>query len=297
MTIVAKLIASTIILLLLPDPANNQGPGVLRVKSGQTIEITTNFKPFFVDEFIMEDNSTIVVRIPKWELRAERAYFGANARIVANGESGISKAGSTQPARSGRPGAGVTGGSGIPGEQGGNGGLGSEIIFTLGLIQIGGLTIEAEGGPGGQGGNGGKGQEGGRGKCLFPSTRGGSGGNGGGSRGGDGGNGGLIAIDYWVPAGAQASWTTSVTLEGDTTLSADLPGLNPSVKGGAGGMPGIPGAGGDKGRGVPKCGPIGGGRGDGEAGSPGEAITGKQGKPGKVVVRRIYRPPLVAVGF
>ncbi len=168
------------------------------VKKNQRQTITKNL--LGLEEFVMEDNSTLVISgLASWELQAVESLIGNNCRIIAdgtngkNGKRGLSYTGSAKDCRSGSH-----GGNGKGGTSGRNG---INIKIKTAFISLGNLYISTNGGKGGNGGNGGNGQQGGKIKWEngFKKCGGGHGGNAGyGGNAGKSGNGGNVNVEYLI---------------------------------------------------------------------------------------------------
>ena len=192
----------------------------LHVEENHTVTLGAEHQNMEVDEWVMEDNSTIVVtrdvcgsELKAWErctwrIYARRARFGKGTRIVGNGSDGE-----------------------LEGEAG-ESGIGVDV--RMGLVRIGDVNIELRGGDGVDGVRGRHGKSGPRARCWnqgnSPAGRGGAGTDG--RRGGDGGGGGSVRVEYWFGG-------EGVDLEGEGFV-VDAAGGN----GGAGGGGGLGGAGG-----------------------------------------------------
>ena len=184
----------TIILLFLHLPmlVVSQEQLRLHVKEGEIKKLSLS--NISVNEFIMEDNSTIKLEgIDKWSLSATIGKIGKNCNIIGVGNDG----GSGSPGNSGNPGGECQrGGNGSSGSSGSSGSNGITITLKMEIIDLGTLTINTSGGKGGDGGNGGSGGNGGQ-ADISKDCRGGNGGDGGvGGNAGQGGCGGNIAIEF-----------------------------------------------------------------------------------------------------
>lgn len=208
----------------------------LRVSEGQTFIVTE--KEMLVDEWIMEDNSTVEIgqNITTWTIHAVKAYFGNNVKIMGVGSHGKDGASSTSPGGDvGECKNGIEGGKGSPGSDGGDG---VNVKITMGLISVNSLMIDVHGGNGGNGGDGADGGRGGRASCgrMCSGQEGGNGGRGGNA--GHSGSGGNVTIDYWVAGKNPISLNSS----GNKGLRVNADGGHPG-KVGQGGREGGGGAG------------------------------------------------------
>ncbi len=185
-----KLLAIALSTLAMPAFAGQE----LVIRSGETYHVSSP-QTLRLDRLVMEDNSRIVVApgLRSWGLEAGRASLGNGVRIEARGAAGAegaagaSVAGQANTCKSGQP-----GGAGEAGKAGING---TDLRLRLGLVSVGGLTVDSSGGKGGNGGAGGEGQAAGEvKKCNGPT--GGAGGAGG--LGAAGGRGGNITLLYWA---------------------------------------------------------------------------------------------------
>jgi len=217
-----------------------KGQATLHVLSGQTEIIKEDRKNLIVQNWIMEDNSTIIIHesVDKWIFKAENAIIGDNVSISARGKNG----------KTGEKGAvgrssiedcknGKTGKNGATGE---NGFSGKDLDLEFNIQELGNIIIDASGGNGGLGGNGGKGGAGTEASCgkICSGGDGGNGGNGG--PGGTGGIGGNVSIKFKY----------DITAAGGFNLT----GLKVISQGGRGGNGGLAGEGGNGGRNKRKCG-------------------------------------------
>ena len=212
----------------------------LRVRSGETLTIAPNRLSLRVEDWVMEDNSTI--EIPSgvcgqehctWRIEARTATIGSGVRILGNGDHGSNGESS---GRSGGSAGGRcrNGGHGGRGSHGAQGGRGVDVNISMGLLSFGDLLIDVRGGRGGNGARGGDGGNGSRGSCS-DNCRGGRGGNGGqGGNAGAGGDGGNIDISYWIVSVGSA-------IEPDAGQNLGIRTM--------GGSPGSPGDGGTEGAG------------------------------------------------
>ncbi len=240
-------------------------PSEFRVPAGEMVDMVES--GVLVDKWVMEDDSTLVISpgISTWTIRAQRAIFGRNTRIIAIGVDGPH--GQDSNAHGGAGAECQDGGHGGSGGPGRNGGNAPSLDITIGLVDANGLVIETRGGAGGNGGRGANGGRGGRASCgrICSGQEGGNGG-----RGGDAGSGGAagnVTINYWY-AGADAP-----SAIGELGL-----GIRVQSSGGPPGVPGVggrAGAGGD-GRTCPPFGSI--RRGSGDGGSNG--ASGSPAAPG-----------------
>ena len=256
----------------------------LRVQAGDTLTIGQDRLNLRVNNWVMEDNSTI--RIPSdvggeedcaWVIKATTATFGSDVRILGVGEKGLD-GGHRGGAGADAPGRGNNGGHGGEGNGGLPGGNGVNIDITMGLASIGALLIDVRGGDGGNGADGGPGGSGSRGGCSC-NCDGGRGGNGGrGGAAGPGGDAGNIQVSYWIAAS-------------EPVVTGPGQGFRTNVQGGRPGTPGNGGARGSGGGGSGDCGPWPhwrhGGGSDGGNGAPGaEPSTGENGTATIVVEPR-----------
>lgn len=182
--------------IVLAGSKDARGQSVFHVPSGQTFSVAE--ERIFVDEWVMEDNSSIVLdsKIRDWTIHAGQARFGNNTRILGAGSDGLD--GSTSTDEGGPGGECRDGRAGGNGAHGHNGRNGANIKITIGLISVTDLVVDVRGGRGGNGGNGAKGGKGGRASCgrICSGQEGGNGGTGGNA--GNGGRGGDIEISYWL---------------------------------------------------------------------------------------------------
>ncbi|MFK7947891.1 MAG: caspase family protein [Saprospiraceae bacterium] len=189
-----------IVLLLLPIITIGQKQHKLVAKNGSQLIITSEITD--VKEFIMEDNSTIVLsNITEWHLSADRFLIGNNCTIIGNGKKGADgrnegikgKTGSSEKYDK-------NGGKGTKGDDGENGTNGVNIFMDINIVDLGSLTINVAGGNGGNGKKGGVGGDGGPAciSCDLPEgKRGGHGEKGAiGGAAGRGGKGGNVQINY-----------------------------------------------------------------------------------------------------
>lgn len=270
--------------------------GVLRVKAGEILEITTPLPNDVLDLFVMEDGATIVTHV---DLRIEAlvAEFGTSCSIRS-----VETSGPNGTNVSGSPGQAGHCNSGTAGRGGGNGGAGSRgksVELQIGLRKLGQLSIHSPGGKGGKGGNGGRGGQGGGAKCV-PPCRGGGGGQGGnGGAGGRGGDGGQIKV-YQIPVpvielqGRKYSWAEFLEARavalGSTKAGEDFEGWVPAgyaltAPGGEGGVGGRGAKGGDGGAGT----------GCGIGGIPG-GDEGGRGRDGARGLNGASPPPIWQIG-
>lgn len=253
----------------------------LRVPAGNTLTIGPDRLTLRVNNWVMEDNSTI--RIPSdvcgeedcaWVIQAATATFGSGVRILGVGEKGLDGgrpggAGANATGRGNNGSHGGEGNGGLPGDNGVN------IDITMGLASMGDLLIDVSGGAGGDGADGGPGGSGSRGGCSC-NCGGGRGGNGGrGGSAGSGGDAGNIEVSFWLAAP-------------EPVVTGPGQGFQTNVQGG---LPGTPGNGGKRGvggGGSGNCGPWPHWRhGGGSPGRPGsigpEAIPGEKGTATRLV--------------
>lgn len=211
---------------------------VFTVSSNTTTTITKANKTMFVDEWIMEDNSTIVIAddVDVFEITAIKAKFGDNCKIIGKGKQG--KHGKNSYAHGRNGGECKDGGHGGRGTSGRYGNKGKKVKIRMGLISVNDLIIDVRGGNGGNGGNGANGGRGGRASCgrVCSGQEGGNGGNAGNA--GNGGQGGEVDIEFWV---------ASTNFSG--FMLSNNNGLRGKVDGGYQGSPGKPGIGGAGGSG------------------------------------------------
>lgn len=253
----------TVAIGIVAGSTNVYGQSALRVQEGQTLTLTE--ERMFVDEWVMEDNSTLLIdpAIRTWAINASRARFGDNTTIAALGLAGTN--GRSSQAHGGNGGECTDGGHGGDGLPGTSGGAGVNIDITMGLLSVTNLIIHVAGGDGSDGGDGANGGQGGRASCgrVCSGQEGGNGGQGGNA--GHGGQGGNVKISYWL-AGREP---LSVGGRGGAGLRVNA----------AGGDPGRPGQGGrgargGAGRSCPffvkrGAGPWGSNGGEGDMGRPG----------------------------
>ena len=239
----------------------------LRVRSGETLIIDSDQLSIRVENWVMEDNSTI--RIPSnvcdgercaWSITAETARIGSGVRILGSGDQGSNGESPRDRGASAR-GRCKSGGKGKDGSDGLQGDSGVDVDITTGLLSFGDLLFDVGGGDGGNGATGGNGGNGSRGSCsnLCKGGRGGDGGSGG--QAGAGGDGGDITFSYWIVSVGPV--TEPVAGQNLRTITE-------------GGSPGGPGASGDRGAG---------GAGTGDCGiwpyfRRGGGRSGKQGAQG-----------------
>ena len=220
----------------------------LRVQAGDTLTIGPDSLNLRVNEWVMEDRSTI--SIPSdvcgeddctWVVEATMATFGSDVRIVGVGVDGMD-GGRPGDAGADAGGRGNRGGNGREGNAGLPGGNGVNVDITMGLVSIGNLLIDVSGGEGGQGANGGSGGAGSRGgcSCICDGGRGGNGGRGGAA--GSGGDAGNIRVSYWIAAS-------------EPIVTGPSQGFQTNVHGGRPGTPGNGGRRGSGGGGSGECGP------------------------------------------
>ena len=220
----------------------------LRVQAGDTLTIGTDLLNLRVDNWVMEDGSTI--RIPgdvcgeedcTWRIQATKATIGSDVRILGVGKNGLD-GGRPGGAGSSATGRGNDGGHGGEGNGGLPAGNGVDIDITMGLASIGDLLIDVRGGDGGHGADGGPGGSGTRGGCSC-NCDGGRGGNGGrGGAAGPGGDAGNIQVQYWTAAS-------------EPIVTGPGQGFRTNVQGGRPGTPGSGGVRGSGGGGSGECGP------------------------------------------
>ena len=255
-------------------------PGLedLHVRTGETLTIGPDRLSIRVDNWEMDDNSTII--IPSgvcgqerctWRIDAQTATIGSGVRILGGGVNGTN-GGSSGHNGSDAGGRCNDGRNGGPGDHGLPGGHGIDVNITMGLLSFGDLLIDVEGGRGGNGAIGGSGGVGTRGSCSS-NCRGGRGGDGGqGGKAGAGGDGGNINIAYWLPS---VGSPVMEPVEGQNLITKTQ-----------GGRPGNPGDGGRLGAGGGSSGRCGiwpsywrrGGGGNGRPGGIGSvALPGRNG--------------------
>ena len=128
----------------------------LRVGEGQTYTAGSEERAIEVDKWVMEDDSTLVLSREGcgagfssgekcvWSVRANRAWFGSNARVVGFGDDG---------------------------DVGKDGEDGMDVDIGVGLAAIGSAVIDVHGGNGGPGRPGRKGNGGQNGGCHWQSPR------------------------------------------------------------------------------------------------------------------------------
>ncbi|MBB3048838.1 hypothetical protein FHR99_003112 [Litorivivens lipolytica] len=186
---VSAAVASLLAAPLIAAPAIAQQK---TVAAGETWLITSEQK-VTLDQLTIGDGARIEFadNVENWALSVKRARIGRDVVIDgrgASGEPGAPGEGFTEPAR-----VCDDGKNGLAGGQGGMGGSGVNLSLSLGIAEIGSLTVATDGGAGGAGGVGGAGQHGGDiNKC-----RGGAGGDGGaGGTGGPGGAAGDLTLVY-----------------------------------------------------------------------------------------------------
>ncbi len=150
-----------------------------------------------------------------WHLQAARAEIGRNVVIHASGAAG----------HAGRDGGAPVNCTAVAGEEGGSGHDGANLVWQLGLAELGSLRIVSSGGDGGAGGRGGAGAD--KSEACGKASAGGRGGN-----GGNGGNGGDISIAYRL-------------LESSLTAAEVLGNISLANTGGPGGQAGDGGVGGE----------------------------------------------------
>ena len=258
------------------------GQSTFKVARGDTHKVTTTDQKMLVDEWIMEDNSTVIIAqgVTNWTIHAVKASFGNNTKIIGRGRNGSRGESSQQHGRNG--GECKDGGDGQNGAHGTPGGNGVNVSITMGLVKVDGLLIDVRGGDGGNGGNGSNGGKGGRASCgrVCSGQEGGTGGKGGDA--GHGGSGGKVKIDYWIAGRTPITFSNS----SDRGLRADT----------AGGKPGQPGKRGNGGQGGDgrRCPPFNSiRRGSGSPGHNGsQGTVGQPGKPGTVTFSVLPSPSL-----
>lgn len=245
--------------------------GTLTIPSRQTVVVSPAYKPLYLDELIMENNSILRVEgIRIWRCRIYKFRAGTGCLIDASGQNGGNGADQTYvPGQAGECNNGDDRAA-RAGSSGSAGNNGVDIDFDVGIVRIDDLLIRTDGGNGGNGGRGGQGQQGGGAKCV--NCDGGNGGRGGaGGSAGQGGNAGRVKIT-WYPETARAAGQSSreefeafirsmweQMHEGEDHRSADegdiskVRAVNASPVGlrisSNGGIAGIRGLGGDGGRG------------------------------------------------
>ena len=162
----------------------------LHLVEGQTFVLGAEHGSMVVSEWIMEDDTTVVLTPAicegghldggcTWRISADSARFGAGTRIVGVGTEAT--------------------------EPGGGGGDGVSVEIRMGLVSLGDLLIDVRGGRGAKGVAGDRGAPGRRASCgsapfQVRPARGGRRGMRGGT-GGDGGKGGSVTIEYWFAGG------------------------------------------------------------------------------------------------
>ena len=227
----------------------------IEVGPGSTYVVTKINQKILVDEWIMNDNSTVLIEkeVTNWIIHATRASFGKNTQIIGRGRRGSDGLSSRQHGSDG--GECKDGSHGQAGASGSPGGDGVDISITIGLVNVDELLIDVRGGDGGNGGNGANGGKGGRASCgrVCSGQEGGNGGRGG--DGGKGGAGGAVKVNYWVAG------------QSPITFNRLGSGLRVDTSGGS------PGKGGNGGNG--------GERGDGRRCPPFKSIKRSPGAPGK----------------
>ena len=256
----------TLILTVLAVTTFSYAQSVFKIETGETITLTSDMSKMLVDEWIMEDKSTIIVppSIPVWEINANKARFGKGCKIIAHGKNGT--VGRNSTAHGGHNGDCNDGGQGGNGSGGTAGTNGSSIKITIGLVSVDDLVIYAYGGNGGNGGKGANGGRGGNADCssMCGGQEGGNGGMGG--SGGRAGNGGDVYVHYWIAS------------QQPMQIGGNNKGLRAVTKGGQGGRAGAGGTGGVGGVGK-KC--IWHKHGGGPKGNNGKSgIAGGSGKDG-----------------
>jgi hypothetical protein len=191
--------ASLILLctLLTPVFASSQ---TLTVHTGETKDINNSYNPIYLDQLVMEPNSTLRLGedLPNriWTVQIRDATFGQDSKILAAGGPGIGGSpipgvpAAAEECRGGNGGA--TGSSGSPGK------LGINVDMLVGIRQLDHLVIDNSGGKGGDGGSGQTGGKGGNANCGCDGGAGGGGGLGG--NGAAGGDTGRLTIN-WYPVG------------------------------------------------------------------------------------------------
>jgi len=255
--------------------SNSNAQSIFKLEAGQTITINQDRKKMLVDEWIMEDNSTIIIGddVKDWEINANKASFGNNCKIIGHGKNGSN--GRSSNAHGGNGGECKDGGHGGNGKNGTTGTDGKNIVITMGLINVNDLYIDVSGGNGGNGGNGGVG---GRASCgrICSGQEGGNGGKGGNA--GSGGNSGNITVKYWIAG------------ESGISMGSDQ-GLRANTKNGKAGISGKGGKGGAGGHGK-SCPPFNTiHRGGGPAGHNGaNGVNGRNGIEGKILFSVIPTP-------
>lgn len=212
------------------------------VKANSIRNLAQEEANLFVEEFIMEDNSTLLIpdNIDLWNCTALKFKIGSRCKIIAKGENGVH---GTNGISAGPTGGGdcSNGGSGENGTDGKNGTNGCNINFKIGIQALGSLEIITQGGRGGDGGSGGNGGHGTQGDCSRTCNGGSGGSAGSGGNNGQGGKAGNVKIEFWIVSDKNIQ-TPEFALFG-----ADNNGIvvkQSGGNGGTGGKSGTPGRGG-----------------------------------------------------
>lgn len=237
------------------------------VKKGETFEITPAVTlNVHYNRLILEDEATLIVRVPDVKFNAGELKIGNNVVIMGNGVNGVD---GKSPADKGGVGLGNGGWPGDNGGAGTDGTTGANVAFVAGTLRpIGSnLRVELRGGQGGDGGAGGAGGRGGSAECHQRAGDGGNGGNGGPA--GRGGDGGKFSIKFSSFQGE----ATFMVLDADTF----------NLSGGAAGTAGARGGGGHGGDGCDCPVWLGGARSGGGVGG--------NGRPGAASSAGVTRKP------
>ena len=143
-----------------------------------------------LDEFVMQDNSELILTKNNHYIKVKTVSFGKNCRITGVGDKG--RIGYNGRSAHSPQGICRNGFHGTDGDSGSNGSDGKSlmIIAKIGIFQDT-LSVNLNGGDGGYGGNGGAGSSGSK-NTAHCKSDGGNGGKGG--RGGNGGNGGNLTL-------------------------------------------------------------------------------------------------------
>ena len=160
----------------------------ISVAAGETLTLDKRKLVNLVLETLTLEDNAVVRLAPGTDtlfIRAKHARIGEGVRIEGTGSVGKPKP--TQPQRPEKKKM-----KGHTGHTGNTGGDGPTIVLVFESHQIGGLTVQSQGGRGGSGGQGGKGSRASQGKCGRSAIDAGHGGNGG--KGGTGGRGGNVFV-------------------------------------------------------------------------------------------------------
>ena len=168
----------------------------LEVGPGETYTVAKEQQRMVLSSLKLGDGATVrfAEGVTLWQIRAERAEIGSDVTVDGRGQAGQQ---GTDGQHAPQAAACKDGESGAVGGHGQDGQQGVSVRMQVGLVSLGSLTIQSDGGAGGVGGRGGNGAAGADfEKSCASAPAGGDAGAGG--NGGRAGNAGDVTVQYWA---------------------------------------------------------------------------------------------------